>query len=117
MKATMSSFRERRLSVVIVNYPFSQMRVGKRSEHVETSRHKVEKARSRLWVWEHLNPGGTPLASVRTPRFCLPEYTPRGCAASVVLPGWNQRSAYPAAAVDQGGGAGNDGADQQIRVP
>src|SRR5580704_510264 len=57
------------------------------------------------------------IASVRTSRFCVPQYPPRRCAAAQLHGGWKERAACAAATTNERGRTGRPGADQQIRLP
>jgi hypothetical protein len=63
MKATMSSFSDSKLSVLIVKESFSQMQAGWAGANVKSLFRGRE---------GKLEAGGMPFAAIQAPRLCLP---------------------------------------------
>jgi hypothetical protein len=56
--------------------------------------------------------GGTPIAAVSTSRFCLPQFSPCGCAAPFMYQRWKKRTLHSTAATVESCGIGRDCSNQ-----
>src|ERR1700733_13894001 len=116
MKATMSSFRECRLSRLIVKQSFSQMRMAHRGQLWKADG-RVREGGPKVLVWNQRNPRRIRLARIRTPRLCLPECSSGRRTPPLVYERRQKRVVCGAAATDEGRWAERQGADQQVRLP